>query len=265
MADYALTLSDAELARYRFMATAAERSEDDLWRSAGIGPGAVVADVGCGPGAVAAVIAARVAPTGRVEAVDQDAGALAAARSAAEELATGTMTCRQGDATGTGLEPGAFDVVMVRHVLAHNGGREQAIVDHLATLLRPGGCVYLVDIDASAIRVRPSIPDFDDLSVRYQELHRRRGNDLSIGLRLAELLEAAGLDTVEFRGWYEIAAVAPGMRPPSWAARNAMVEAGIADQADLARWSATFDAVDAGDIRPTLYAPLFCAIGRRPA
>ncbi len=44
---------------------------------------------------------------------------------------------------------------MLRHVLAHNGGAEDAIVAHLATLLRPGGCLYLVDAYLTAILSSP--------------------------------------------------------------------------------------------------------------
>ena len=46
MTDYALTVSEREIQRYRFMAAHAATSEAELWRRAGIRPGAVVADVG---------------------------------------------------------------------------------------------------------------------------------------------------------------------------------------------------------------------------
>ncbi|MDP8927404.1 MAG: hypothetical protein M3O70_02205 [Actinomycetota bacterium] len=66
---------------------------------------------------------------------------------------------RQGHATATGLVPGSLDVAVMRHVLPDNGGQEQAIVDHLASLVRPGDSVYVV-VDFTAIRIldvdRPS-------------------------------------------------------------------------------------------------------------
>lgn len=46
-------------------------------------------------------------------------------------------------------------------------------------------------------------------------MHRRRGNDISVGLRLEELLRAAGLDVVDFTGRYMIAKPPPGLRPPA--------------------------------------------------
>ena len=55
-----------------------------------------------------------------------------------------------------------------------------------------------------------------------------------------------------------------GIRPPSWAACDALVEAGLADADDVARWDAAFTASDAADERPWLFAPVFLAVGRRP-
>jgi hypothetical protein len=81
-----------------------------------------------------------------------------------------------GDAAATGLAPGSLDVAVLRHVLAHNGGREQTIVDHLASSVRPGGCVHLVDVDYTAVRMPPVDQDLEDLSGRYrgQGSHARR-------------------------------------------------------------------------------------------
>ena len=260
MSDYSLKLSDVEITRYRMMAQAAFAAERDLWEAAGIRPGAKVADVGCGPGAISAVIAQVVAPGGQVWGVDRDPDALDIGRAT-----DGSIRFERGDATASGLEPGGFDAVMMRHVLAHNGGREQAIVDHLATLVRPGGCVYLADVEASGLRIRPPIAGLEELDGSYRRFHEERRNDLSVGLRLAELLAAAGLETVEFRGRYDIIPIRPGMRPPPWAARAAMVEAGIVDQATVELWQAAFDAYDRAPHAATLFVPIFCAVGRRPA
>jgi hypothetical protein len=64
-------------------------------------------------------------------------------------------------------------------------------VAHLATLLRPGGCLNLVDAAGTA-----------------------RGDDNAAGLRLAERLARAGLELVEFRGRYVIRELSPGLRSP---------------------------------------------------
>ena len=262
MSDYALKLSEAELARYRFMAELAARMERDLWTAAGVVEGATVADVGCGPGAVSAVLAELVGPAGRVLAVDREDEAVAAARATASGVAN--LSVGVGRADDTGIPPGSVDVVMIRHVLAHNGPRLDAIVSHAASLVRPGGSVYLADIEGSALRTRPSDPDFDDLNARYTQWHERQGNDLSVGLRLGELLAGAGLENVEHHGRYQIFPVPPGLRPPGWAAREALVAAGLATEDDVDRWNAAFERLDQVQPRPFMFTPLFFAFGRRP-
>jgi SAM-dependent methyltransferase len=260
---YALRLSRDELARYRFMAERAREREADLWRLAGLTAGARVADIGCGPGAVLRVLADVVGPTGALVGVDADATAVAAAREALVDVPRAEV--RVGRADATGLPEASVDVVVVRHVLAHNGGREQEIVDHLASLVRPGGSVYLVDAEHRALRARPPVDDLDDLGQRYLSFQTARGNDLSVGLRLGELVTGAGLELVEHRGWYEIFAAAPGFRVPSWAARDAMVEAGFATQDDIDRWAAALEQSDEAPEPRTLFLPLFSATGRRIA
>ena len=149
-ASYSLTLSEQELVRYRIMAAGAADNEAAEWLVAGVVPGARVADVGCGPGAVLRILAERVGAAGQAVGVDADPGAVAIARQQVAGLPQGRAEVGQADATG--LEPGGYDVVMCRHVLAHNGGREAAIVAHLASLAVAGGCVYLVDVDADIER-----------------------------------------------------------------------------------------------------------------
>lgn len=264
MGDYALKLNEAELGRYRYMAESAMLMERDLWARAGIAEGAVVADVGCGPGAMSVVLADLVGPGGRVVAVDREPEALEAARAAVARAGAGNVSVLAGEADDTGIEPASADVVMIRHVLAHNGGREQAIVDHIAGLVRPGGTVYLADIDGTRFRMRPDDPDLDDLNARYEQWHARQGNDLSVGLRLAELLAAAGLEVVDFQGRINIIEVPPGLRPPGWAASDALVSAGLATADDVARWGAAMERMDTATPRPTIFVPLYFALGRRP-
>jgi hypothetical protein len=163
------------------------------------------------------------------------------------------------------LAAGSLAVVMLRHVLAHNGGAEDVIVAHLATLLGPGGCLYLVDADGTAIRVSPQAehPDLVELQERYLAFRAARGDDNRAGLGLAERLVRAGLELVEFRGRYVIRELSPGLRSPAWAAREAMVAAAMATAQDLGRWERAFQATAR---RPaTFFAPMFTAIGRRPA
>jgi SAM-dependent methyltransferase len=260
---YALALSDDEVRRYQAMAEGAVTAERELWALAGIITGATVADIGCGPSAEAAVLAEAVGPSGRVYGVDADPQAVRLATEVARRSGFPQVSIDVADAAASGLPAGSVDVAMIRNVLAHNGGREQEIVDHLAGLVRPGGCVYLVDADGLAVRARPVDPDLEDLRGRYSSLHSARGNDVQIGLRLAELLEAAGLEVISFTGRYAILPLPAGARGPAWAARNALIEAGMADAADVELWDAAYQRVDSAPRPQTIFVPVFIGIGRR--
>lgn len=264
MDGYALKISDGEISRYRLMAKRAQASEAELWAEAGIRPGARIADIGCGPAAALALMAQTVGPTGWVCGVDGDASALSRAHALLADAGVENADVRLGRAEDTGLEAGAFDTVVLRHVLAHNGGAEQLIVNHLATLARPGGFVYLVDVELSAMRMHPQSADLSDLTTKYVEFHSARGNDPRVGLRLSELASAAGLEVIHFKGWFDITEAPVGMRPPSWAAREAMVTSGVASEADVTRWNAALDDLDKTAERPLLFPALFAVVARRP-
>ena len=134
----------------------------------------------------------------------------------------------------------------------------------MASLVRPGGAVYLVDVDLTGMRILDGDPKLDDLTERYAAFHAARGNDPMIGLRLGKLLAAAGLTVEDFTGTYVIIPMPPGIRPPLWAAREAMLAEGAATSADIERWGAAFDRLDGAAERPTVFAPQFIGIGRKP-
>jgi ubiquinone/menaquinone biosynthesis C-methylase UbiE len=265
MTDYALRLSEDEIARYRLMAERARARESEIWQQAGIVAGARVADVGCGPGALLPALSAEVGQRGSVEAIDGDDDAVAAASALVRAAGLSNVTVRQARAEATGLEEGAFDTVMTRHVLAHNGTTAQGIVQHLATLLAPGGCAFLVDIDMTAMRLRPEEPAVTQLLARYAEFQVQRGGAIQVGLHLDELLEGAGLEVESYQGISDVVKLPHGVRGPAWAAREAMIASGVVTEDEVAQWGERFDAIEAAGTTITLFAPRYLAVGRRPA
>ena len=121
-----------------------------------------------------------------------------------------------------------------------------------------------MDVDLTAFRIVDADPELDDLSEKYARFHAMRGNDPRIGLRLGHLLRAAGLEVASFTGSYNIIEAPTGVRPPAWAAREAMLAEGAATAEDLERWNAAFERTDSAAARPLIFAPNFVAVGRKP-
>jgi ubiquinone/menaquinone biosynthesis C-methylase UbiE len=262
VAEYALLISDEEVRRYQLMASHAREAEQSLWRTAGIVPGARVADVGCGPGAVTLLLAEAVEPGGSVVGIDGDDEALATAARLLGNSTQANVNFRHGNALSP-LEGAPFDAIMMRHVLAHNGRNEQHIVNNLAGCLRTGGCLYLVDMDFHGFGMEPDDADISELGERYRAFHQARGNDLAVGRRLGDLLETAGLGLVEFTGRIQVAERPRGIRPATWAARASLLAEGFIDATDVARYEEAFARLDTRARQLRIFVSVFTAIGRR--
>ncbi len=260
---YTLTLSEPERLRYRMMAATAREEEAELWQTAGIVPGARVADVGCGPGAVLAEIAKVVGPEGSAVGVEPAEQARLAARDELDSLGLEHVEVHEGSGEATGLDPSAWDCVMMRHVLTHTGEAADRIVAHLATLVAPGGHVYLVDTDLDAARTAPADPAVQEQYDRYADFHRRLGNDPRTGPRLGTMLRAAGLEVVENEGRYQrVPAELLAMGGPLVSAEEAMINAGVLTRDELRGLGAArqrFAAVPDAE----MWFARFVAIGRR--
>ena len=79
-----------------------------------------------------------------------------------EQAGIDNLELRQGNATDPSVAPESVDVVVMRHVLAHNRADEQHIVDRLAELVRRGASVYVVDVDGTAVRLLDADPALAD-------------------------------------------------------------------------------------------------------
>ncbi|UNP89903.1 class I SAM-dependent methyltransferase [Aeromonas encheleia] len=110
---------------------------DFLAQELGMGPAAVVADIGAGTGILTALLAPRVSQLWAVE-------PNAEMRSAAERLlaGAGNLSWHSGSAEATGLPAGAVDLVTVAQ--AFHWFDRAAFKAECRRLLRPGGRVALI-------------------------------------------------------------------------------------------------------------------------
>ena len=263
-AAYALQLSEPERDRYREMAKRARAQEGERWERYGVVPGASVADIGCGPGAVLVHLAELTAPGGSAVGVEPNAATRAAA---IEEIQNaGVTNARVVDGVGTAstLEPGTFDTVMIRHVLFHVGPEVDAVLGHAASLLRPGGHLYVVDTDGTGMRLSVDDADYAEQTRRYFEFQQGRGNNVDIGPRLGPLLARSGLDVVEQAGFVNsVPAQILIHGGPVVAARREMLAAGVITEDDERKYDAAAARV-ATMPAAMLFVPQYLAVGRKP-
>jgi 2-polyprenyl-3-methyl-5-hydroxy-6-metoxy-1,4-benzoquinol methylase len=167
-------------------------SENGL-EAASIGAAARAVDIGCGSGTVSRWMAAKMGPSGRVDAIDIAREQIDVARSAEAQVEASPIHFQVGSAYEPGLPESAFDVVFCRLVLCHLKEPHKA-VEQMATLLRPGGRLVLVDMDLRDLFTMPPSASYtaflDECVIPYEA---KIGVDYSVGLRLLQLAMEAGL------------------------------------------------------------------------
>ena len=110
----------------------------------GLGPGAVVADIGCGDGYFSFRLAERVGSEGRVLAVDVDAQALHGVQRKAEDQALGQIEAIQGSADDPRLPEASLDAILVVNAY-HEMTAHDAMLLAFRRALKPGGRLAIID------------------------------------------------------------------------------------------------------------------------
>lgn len=167
--------------------------------SIGIAPGARVLDVGCGIGDLSRYVAALAGPDGEVVAIDRSDEALAAARASEADPRAAPIRYRAVDLSGDLPVLGRFDAIVGRRVLMYLPDAA-ATLARLAAMAAPGGILAFQEHARADLPAAPS-----DLP-----LHRRlydwnwrtvaaEGGHVTLGFRLAEMMQRLDLDIAEAR------------------------------------------------------------------
>ncbi len=202
--------------------------------------GEIVIDVGAGSGIVTAEIAQRVAPGGRVFAVDLSPGLLDVARATTREAGIGHLVdIRVADGRDLPFGLSAFDAAFCRWVLMHVDGPEKVVAE-MRRVTRRGGRVVAVEFDWETTMVHPGERD-----VTRRILHNAadRQVDPWVARRLPSLFAAQGFAKVDVE---TIVAVDEGGGDRAWLEylyeRAAFaVAAGVVTREEAVKWMAALD------------------------
>jgi ubiquinone/menaquinone biosynthesis C-methylase UbiE len=151
-------------------------------------------DVGCGPGGITDLLSARVGTSGHVVGLDMDVEFLAHARAHAPN----NVEFRHGDAYGSGLPAGTFDLVHMRFV-ASTAGDPERLLREAARLARPGGIVALQEPDGSTLNCYPPHASWDKLKAGLLAVFARVGANLELARQLYFIVHMAGFRDVQYR------------------------------------------------------------------
>jgi ubiquinone/menaquinone biosynthesis C-methylase UbiE len=156
-------------------------------------PGERVLDVGGGTGLATIEIARRIAPAGKVVALDPSPPLLAVAKAAAAAAGLAdAVECRVGDARAMPFADGTFDRAFCHWVLLHVSPPE-GIVREMRRVVRHGGRIVCVELDWEAPILYPGAPEvtrriFDFCNARHLEQY--------MGRRLPTIVRGCGLADV---------------------------------------------------------------------
>lgn len=166
---------------------------------AALRPGERVLDVGCGSGDLALAAARQVGGAGAVRGIDAAPEMVEVARRKARRRRL-AVQFQVAAVEALPFPDASFDVVLSSLMMHHLPGdlRRRALAE-IRRVLRPGGRMLIVDLDAAGRLPRPWEPGW--LVTRRHKLHKQHPHAVSEvrarGAALGDLLRDAGFEDVE--------------------------------------------------------------------
>ena len=227
--DYVLGTHDEEIERLGLQHRAWRQRALDAWRSAGIGPGQTVLDVGCGPGHAALDIAELVGPSGRVVAIDKSERFLRALHAMCRERGIENITAYSADLDAGEFPDGIADCAWCRWVLAFVKN-PRATLARMAAAVAPEGVMVLHEyFDYSTWRAAPPCSELEEFVTAVMASWRDNAGEPDIALWLPGWLEELGFELRSARPIVDV--VRPDQLSWSWLAT--FVEGGHRRLVDL--------------------------------
>lgn len=197
-AKYPIKTSADEFTRLGIQADLFRGDARAMLDAIGDGRGLRVLDLCCGAGATVDVLSEWAGDDGEVVAVDLDAAKLAHARRRAADAKLSNVAFQVANAFDTGFTPASFDLAHTRFSISviENG---LGILDEMFSLVRPGGVVFVEEVNTHTMECTPANADWDEALALMRDAFRVIGADTTLGLRLRRLFLERGCTDVRVR------------------------------------------------------------------
>ena len=194
LSKYLLESRDGEIERLAIQSAAMAPETIRMLELVGIEPGWTCLDIGCGPGGITDLLSDKVGASGSVTGLDMNAGFLEHARATAPP----NVAFVAGDACGSDLLTGSFDLVHMRFVASPTGDVERLLAEAIR-LTRPGGIVALQEPDGTSLNCYPPNLAWDKLKAALLGAFNGVGADPELAKRLYHAVRQTGLSEVQLR------------------------------------------------------------------
>jgi len=192
--DYVLGTHDEEIERLGLQHRVWRQRAVDAWRSAGIGPGQTVLDVGCGPGYAALDLAELVGPSGRIVAIDKSERFLHALEAACRERGIENITVCPTDLDAEEFPEVIAQRAWCRWVFPFVKNPRALLARAAAALASDGAIVVHEYFDYSTWRAAPPCPELEEFVSAVMASWRDNGGEPDIALWLPGWLEELGFE-----------------------------------------------------------------------
>ena len=220
--EYVLGTDELELERLGLQHRRWVDTASELWRTAEIGPGSRVLDVGCGPGYASLDLAQLVGHTGRVVGVDLSGRFIDEAARRAGALGLGQAAFVEGDVGELGEmlgeNGGAFDAAYARWVLCF-APDTAGVLEKIAERVRPGGRVIVQDyFNYRAFTAGPHDPRFTVFQRAVEASWRDSGGNPDVVGIVPGILQGLGFKVEVLRAHQRVCRPGEALwaRPDTW-------------------------------------------------
>lgn len=197
-ARYPIQTSSDEFARLTMQADLFRDDARAMLERIGDGSGWRVLDLCCGIGGICDVLSEWVGDGGLVVGADIDNVKLDFARQWAQRNEYSNVEFVEANAFNSGLAPASFDLVHTRFALSviPNG---IGILDHMLTLIRPGGVIFVEEANIHTMQCAPATSDWDRGLQLMKDTFAAVGSDTSMGISLRGIFLKKALTDIQVK------------------------------------------------------------------